>query len=150
MIKVLAIAFVLIFTFSPAWALRCANVDSKDAIREYRTFEEACPPSIPHMDVRWLPAPEVVTPSYDAATQIIEGPTVTVGQDAVTQEYTVRDKTAEELAAETEGHKEGILSNVGELVLRRLCDHESRLRVLEGKSAVTWEQCRKAIKDALQ
>ena len=98
---------------------------------------------------RWVPAPIADKPIYDPATQVLDGPMVTVGADAVTEAYTVRAKTTRELADETEVRREGILSGIGELVLRRLCDHESRIRMLEGKSAVTWEQCRKTIKDAL-
>lgn len=99
---------------------------------------------------QWLPAPEAIKPAYDSATQVLSGPTITVGKDAVTTEYTVRDKTAQELADEAEATKEDRLGNVELFVLQTLCDHESRIRVREGKSAITFDQCRQAIKDKLR
>jgi hypothetical protein len=62
----------------------------------------------------------------------------------------VRDKTAAELAADADAAKESRLSSIDLFVLQTLCDHESRIRVLEGKSAITFAQCRQAIKDRLQ
>jgi hypothetical protein len=136
--------------------VRCARLDDNDAVVEYRVFRDidakmggwedgACPPSIEGKGVKWLPAPQAEKPSYDADTQVLEGPTVTVGKDSVTESYTVRDKTADEL----DGEKDARLDKVDTFVLRTLCDHESRIRVLEGKSAITLSQCRAAIKERL-
>jgi hypothetical protein len=157
MITRLIMLLIVVVTASPAVAdTRCAmlrdgiivayqNVPPSDL-----AAPNGCWPDAPRKNIKWLPAPKAEKPAYDPATQVLEGPTVAVTKDAVTESYTVRDKTAQELAAETEARKESILSDAGELVLRRLCDHENRILVLEGKSAVTWEQCRKAIKDSLK
>lgn len=155
------LALVALTSAASAADVRCARLVSGvvdgyvvfgDAIRADRpsAFDaDGCPVDAPHKNIDWRPAPKAVTPAYDAATQILIGPTVTVEPTQVTESYTVRDKTAQELAQETDERRENILSGIGEVVLRRLCDHESRIRVLEGKTAVTWEQCRQAIKSAL-
>jgi hypothetical protein len=143
-----AIAFVVFLIVSQsalAADVRCALVNSKDAILEFRQHHDVCPPDLPAKDWRWLSAPIATPPSYDANTQVLEGPTRTVEASAVTESYTVRSKTAEELNAD----KESRLNSLAVFVLKHLCDHESRIRVLEGKSAITFEQCREAIKAAL-
>jgi hypothetical protein len=111
---------------------------------------DGCPPDAPHKGIAWLPAPEVAPPAYDEATQVLTGPTVTIGETEVTTSYSVRDKTAQELADEADAAKEDRLKSVDLFVLKTLCDHESRIRVLEGKSEITLAQCRAAIKATLQ
>jgi hypothetical protein len=153
-----ALAGLLIFsTAASAAETRCALVMG-DSVTKHAIFgadylklggalgADGCPPDIAHKGVTWLPAPEASAPDYDDATQVLEGPTTTIGKDQVTTSYTVRDKTAAELDAA----KEDRLNSVDTFILKTLCDHESRMRVLEGKSAITLTQCRAAIKAALQ
>jgi hypothetical protein len=154
----LFLALLMLFGASAAHAdVRCARLSDGDAVMEYRVFSDmvaklggwepgTCPPDIPHKNVRWLPAPQAEAPAYDPATQVLEGPTVSIGKEAVTESYAVRDKTAEELDAD----KDAKLGTVDVFVLKVLCDHESRVRALEGKSEITLEQCRAAIKAKLQ
>jgi hypothetical protein len=137
--------------------VRCARLDDNDAVVEYRVFRDidakmggweagSCPPSIEGKGVKWLPAPEPdVLPSHDPATQVVEGPTVIVEKDQVTTSYAVRDKTADEL----DGEKDARIDKVDTFVLKTLCDHESRIRTLEGKGEITLSQCRAAIKERL-
>jgi hypothetical protein len=135
---------------------RCAKVYD-GAIVEYLNTPESdlteangCWPDAPHKGIRWLPAPLPEPPAFNPATQELSGPTITIGETEVTTSYSVRDKTAQELTAEADAAKEAQLNSVALFVLKTLCDHESRIRVLEGKSAITLAQCRAAIKGALQ
>jgi hypothetical protein len=135
---------------------RCARVDN-GVLVTYRIWAasdlmdaDGCPPDAPHKGIAWLPAPEVAPPVYDDATQVLTGPTVTIGADQVTTSYSVRDKTAQELSTEADAVKEDRLDSVDTFVLKTLCDHESRIRKLEGKSEITLAQCRAAIKASLQ
>jgi hypothetical protein len=157
MIRILLAIAILLGVSSVAHAdTRCARVDN-GVIVTYRIWApsdlmdpDGCPPDAPHKGIAWLPAPEVSPPAYDAATQVLSGPTVTIGEAEVTTSYSVRDKTAQELADEADAAKEARLNSVDLFVLKTLCDHESRIRVLEGKSAITLAQCRAAIKATLQ
>jgi hypothetical protein len=152
----LALVGVLIFATASEADTRCARVDN-GVLVTYRTWApsdlmapDGCPPDAPHKGIAWLPAPEVAPPAYDEATQVLTGPTVTIGETEVTTSYSVRDKTAQELADEADAAKEDRLKSVDLFVLKTLCDHESRIRVLEGKSAITLAQCRAAIKATLE
>lgn len=47
---------------------------------------------------KWLPCPHVAKPAYDQATELIEGPTYTVGQSSVTEAWSKRAMTAQEIS----------------------------------------------------
>jgi hypothetical protein len=148
-----ALAATLIFLVLAGLAqasTRCALLNAQRELIEFRVIAgDECPPDLPAKGLEWVPAPEVTAPSFNSATQVLTGPTVTIGADEVTTSYSVRDKTAQELAADADAGKEARLESIDAFVLKTLCDHESRIRVLEGKSAVTLAQCRAAIKAAL-
>lgn len=93
---------------------------------------------------KWLPV-EVTSPACDPATQVSEGPVVTVLTDKVTRVWTVRDKTAAELDAD----KDSVISAFDVLAFKVLFNHENRVRALEGKAAVTAAQFRTALKALL-
>jgi hypothetical protein len=151
----LALALLLAGSTISDAATRCAQVRDgivvsyADVPASDLAAADGCWPDAPHKGIKWLPAPVVAPPAYDAATQVLAGPTVTIGETEVTTSYSVRDKTAQEIAAEADADKEARLNSVDLFVLKTLCDHESRIRVLEGKSAITLAQCRAAIKGAL-
>ena len=94
---------------------------------------------------KWLPAPEAVKPPHNPDTEYLDGPTFVVGPTEVTSTYTVKPKTPEMIEADREKR----LNSMDRFVLQTLCDHESRIRVLEGKPAITMEQCRTAIKQRM-
>ena len=104
--------------------VRCALIDS-GAVKEYRVYDGKCPPDPKGKpEYRFLPAPKADRPEYDPATQVREGPVATIGDDAVTESWTVRDKTPDELAAETADRVQSINS----VVFRVLCRHENEIR----------------------
>jgi len=47
---------------------------------------------------RWLPSPSTARPSFNAATEIVEGPAYTVNENDVTEVWTTRDLTAQEIS----------------------------------------------------
>lgn len=126
---------------------RCAMVTG-GAVEYLRFFESECPPDPAGKPGRtWLPAPIVAAPSFDPATQVREDPQYIVGETEVTQDWSesVRAKTPQELDAD----KDSKISGVEEAILRALCDHENRLRDLEGSGNVTLQQCRNGLKALL-
>jgi len=98
---------------------------------------------------RWLPCPVVTPPSYDPAAQVREGPTFTVGASSVTESYTVRAMTAQELSDAKDRAVEGINGVPFSPLLRVLFNLNNRVRALEGQSALTVAQFRAAIKALL-
>lgn len=97
---------------------------------------------------RWLPV-TVIEPPFDSATQVRTGPVISVSKDAVTKTWAVRDKTAEELAAEAEATKEEALNSIDALQLKVLFDLENRMRALEMKQPISPSQYRAALKARL-
>lgn len=59
---------------------------------------------------KWLPADPAAQPAFDPKTQVISGPTYSIGADAVTESYNVRNKTAQELDADKDGEIAGATS----------------------------------------
>lgn len=90
---------------------------------------------------RWLPVEDTV-PVADAS-QVLEGPIITIDEKRVTRVWSVRDKTAEEIAAEKD---QRIERSEPAIVLAVLLDHENRVRALEGKAAVTLAQFKRALR----
>lgn len=113
-----------------------------NAIREFREFAEA-PPDVTRKGVKWLPV--AVTDPAPTATQVKEGPVITVEAKQVTRVWTVREKTSDEIDA----GKEAYLSSIDMLGFQINFDHENRLRVLEGKAVITAAQFRAALKARL-
>lgn len=98
-------------------------------------------------DWKWLPAPVATPPSFDPETQVLIGPTRTVGASQVTESYTVRARTAAELDAD----KDSKIADIGEAVVRALCNHENRIRALQPSppAQMSLAQCRAAFKSLL-
>lgn len=88
---------------------------------------------------------EYTDPAYDSSVQVKEGPVTTVLPDKVTVVYTLRDKTAQEL----DDDKTGMIDSLDRRILRIIFNQENRLRVLEGKANVTFQQFKTALKNAL-
>ena len=93
---------------------------------------------------RWLPI-VVTRPTINPATQVFDGPQITVGASQVDFVYTARAKTAQELDAD----KEAQLPDVAGVMFRVMFNHENRIRVLEARPAVTVDQFRAVIKALL-
>ena len=63
--------------------------------KRFRNFAKK-PVDLPHKGLRWVPV-TTDKPDYDPKTQVRSGPEYTIGRDAVTESWSVRDKTSEEL-----------------------------------------------------
>ena len=127
-----------------------AILDKSGAIVERRWLRELTPSEIKH----WLGLPlarpiETTKPSFDLATQIMEVPVITILPDKVTEVFTVRAKTAQEIAAEQDAIKEASLDRFDLVALKIAFNHENRIRVLEAKPQVTVAQFRAALKALL-
>ena len=94
---------------------------------------------------RWLLCPEVARPSFDPATETVDGPTYVVGASSVVETWTKRTLTAPELDA----RKEARLDAEDRLQFEIHFDMENRVRVLEARPAVTRAQYRAALKARL-
>ena len=99
------------------------------------------PVDIPHKNVVWLPFVKASLPAFDPATQVLLGPTITIYVDRVSSDYSVRQKTQEELNAD----KQAYVDNVDMLVFKVLFGHENRIRTLESKSTITAQQFKTAL-----
>lgn len=135
--KILLGIFLALST--PALAAEFALVDQSDSILEFRDFKEK-PNDPTGKGWRWLPV-EVTMPVSDA-TQIVEGPTITVEKGRVTRVWTARAKTADEIDAE----KSTKVDSIDVAVFRALCNHENRIRALQGQATITVAQCKTAFK----
>lgn len=148
MIKTLALAVILLLGASSAEAaVRCALlVESSLTLLQYGSFDRAdCPPDPTGKGWIWVPAPLAEKPAFNPDTQVLEGPTVTVTADQVTQSYSVREMTP----AEIEAVKQEKVDGISEAVLRALCSHENRIRTLNSQPNLTLAQCRAALKGLL-
>jgi len=140
---ILILAAVLVST--QAQAGRCALLEN-GAIKEFRVFDGACPNNpAGKPQFKWLPAPLAAVPSYDSEAQVLSGPMHTIEPNQVTQSYSVRNKTAQELDAD----KVGRVNAIADAVIRALCNHENRIRTVEVKPALSLAQCRDAFKALL-
>lgn len=93
-----------------------------------------------------LPVVTSPRPSFDPATQIVEGPIYTIDGDHVTQSWNLRDLTAQEIEARKDAQVDAAFQK---LLFDVNFDQENRLRALEGKPAITKAQYRNALKAAL-
>lgn len=96
---------------------------------------------------RWLPCPVVAPPAHDPLTEVVTGPTYEVGETSVTEVWIKRNLTAQELSDRKDAVVDALARQ--ELIFKVLFDQEKRLRVLEGKPAITAAQYRAALKAAI-
>jgi hypothetical protein len=106
---------------------------------------ESKPGDLPNKGLKWLPAPIVAQPAYDEATHVLTGPFYSIGEAEVTESWTVREKTAQEIDDE----KTSRVNSYDRLAFEIAFDMENRVRVLEGRASVTRAQYRTALKARL-
>ena len=127
-----------------------AILDKSGAIVERRWLRELTPGEIKHWQGLPLARPiETTKPVLDPVTQIMESPVITILPYKVTEVFTVRAKTVQEIAAEQDAIKEEALDKFDLVALKIVFNHENRIRALEGKPAVTLAQFRAALKALL-
>lgn len=95
---------------------------------------------------RWILCEPVAPPTFDAATEIVTGPTYTVGADAVTEVWTKRALNAQEIS----DRKDARISGMDLFFFGLMFDMENRMRTqVESKPALTAAQYRAALKAKL-
>lgn len=94
---------------------------------------------------KWVQCDPVAPPAFDSATETVDGPTYTVGAKSVTEVWTKRSLTAQELG----DRKDRQISSIDNLQFLVSFDLENRVRALEGKAAITAAQYRAALKARL-
>lgn len=86
---------------------------------------------------RWLLANPGTRPVFSPETEIVEGPTVTVGATEVAETYTKRALTAQEISDRKDGEVNGLGAGV---LLKALFLLHNRVRALELQPADTVAQ----------
>jgi hypothetical protein len=77
--------------------VKISTSEVKQIVDRDKQFRSGTPPQLkPAKDLKWLPYSKV-KPSYDAETQVREGPVELVTSTEVSHTWTVRAKTAQEL-----------------------------------------------------
>jgi hypothetical protein len=94
---------------------------------------------------RWLPCIQGTMPVVDPSLETLEGPTYSVGVADVTENWTKRNLTAQEISARQNAR----LNTIDSLQFLVLFEMENRLRVLESKAPITAAQYRAALKARL-
>lgn len=92
-----------------------------------RRFSER-PADIPHKGVQWLPAPESTQPKLDPSREVLEAPTYQVEPHQVSEVWTKRLKTTEEI----DSAKQTAVDATPLLMQRSLRDLENDVRELRG------------------
>lgn len=118
--------------------MRYARIEN-GAVVEKREFTVVPDPN-PAKGLDWRPCPAATPPAYDAATQVRTGPTYVVGEQEVTEQWAVRPKTAQELAADDEARKDSELSALKKAIFEGFFIHENRIRAREGQAPITRQQ----------
>jgi hypothetical protein len=119
-----------------------------NAVAELRDFAIQPDPN-PLKGLDWRPCPVVPRPVYDPATHVCTGPTYTIQADQVVEGWTVRAKTAEEIAAATEVAKEAAAREAE--AIKQLFQAAFRInndvRTLKGQNTWTRQEFRQWVKD---
>lgn len=97
----------------------------------------------------WYTPATVIDPAFNPKTQVRTGPVYDV--NARTISWTVRNKTAEELATEkAQAAESALLDPSREALVDLILEVEKRLAALEGKTAPTRDQVRAKVKEAIR
>lgn len=110
---------------------RFARIDtSTGMLVEFREFDVK-PDDLPQKNVKWLLADRVPAPSFDPATEVLEGPNHEITETEVIESWKVRAKTAGELADEVDAK----IARVDEAVRLAITALEARVAALEGRQS---------------
>jgi hypothetical protein len=114
---------------------RYALVDPQDAVNRFSTVYPGFDASKAGVDAgwRWLPCDPVAPPSYDAKTETVDGPTYAVGEMAVTEVWTKRTLTAQEISDAKDAAVNGLNGGVYATLLEVILSLENDNRVIKAK-----------------
>ena len=141
------IAFILLMTWAvPASAGRCALITS-GVLTRLEVFSGPCPPNLANKPtLKWLPAPIAAKPVFSPVTQIMTGPALVISVTGVTESYSVRLKTAQEL----DDDKTANVNGISVAVFRALCALKNEIRTkVDSLSAWSDAQCITAFKSLI-
>ena len=128
---------------------RFALINTTDnSIIEFRDYPSQ-PPNPAGKPRKWLPCPAGVRPSVDPASEAMNAVAYTVNASDVTETWTKRALTAQEISDLKDIDLGNI--NIGTFMplFKVLFNINNRVRVLEGQAALTAVQFRAAIKALL-
>jgi len=97
---------------------------------------------------RWLACEPVAQPSYDPTAETVEGPVYNVGVSSVTEGWTKRNLTSQELSDRKDNAVAQLNGGLDPLA-KVLLNHENRIRALESKTPVTMAQFKAGVKALL-
>lgn len=117
------------------------------AILEFRDFAVR-PADVPAKSRKWLPCPSVSPSSFDPLIEALEGPTYTVNEIDVTEAWSVRSLTAQEIT-DSKAAAISAINGARQAVLRAFYNVDKRLRVLEGGNAITFAQFKAGLPSVL-
>lgn len=120
------------------------------AILEFRSFAVR-PGDLPAKSRKWLPCLPVAPPSHDPLTEALGGPTYTVNESDVTEAWSVRSLTAQEITDSKAAAINAInaINGSRQAVLRAFYNVDKRLRVLEGGNAISFAQFKAGLPSVL-
>lgn len=98
---------------------------------------------------RWLACPPVAPPSFDPTLELVEGPAYTVGASEVTEAWTKRNLTAQEIGERKDAVIAALNGGGFAPILKALLNLHNRVRVLEGQAQHTLAQFKTALKTLL-
>lgn len=93
---------------------------------------------------RWLPVIDIPRPSYNPSTHVAV-PNVTVGEDAVTRDWSMRAKSPEEIDAE----KIQRINAIDFAILAALLGMENRIRSQQSQPVLTMDQYKDLLKELI-
>jgi hypothetical protein len=118
------------------------------AVAELRAFTNAPNPN-PAKGLDWRSCPPVAQPDVTSLTQILEGPAYEVGETEVTESWSVRSKTAQEISDDKDTSLTALNGTLYNPLIKIIVNLHNRIRVLEGLSTHTEAQVKAAIKNLL-
>jgi hypothetical protein len=119
-----------------------------DAVAELRNFGVAPNPN-PAKGLDWRSCPVVSPPAVDPLSEVLEAPAYQVGASEVTESWSVRAKTAQEIDDDKTAALATFNGTLYSPLLKIVVNLHNRIRVLEGLSTHTEAQVKTAIKNLL-
>lgn len=91
---------------------------------------------------KWVAVVDNAPPAFDAATEAVEGPVYVADANSVTETYTKRTLSAQEV----DDRKDSKIFGIDSLMFQIAFNMENRVRALEAKAPITAAQYRTALR----
>lgn len=109
---------------------------------------DAKPADVAGKGQKWLRCDPITPPSIDPLTEIVEGPSYTINEADVTESWTSRSLTAQEIS-DSKTAAISAINGSRSPILRAFYNVDKRLRVLEGSNAITFVQFKAGLPSVL-